>query len=314
MVVNSAAFAGYAVLIEHPLHPVENLLVHQRLVTTGDLLALVADDADVVPASENPRPFLVCHRLRGALRCPPRPQPAVSHDAGDVDRAVVAAGIQLEACPNQWSADGVDLYGSDLAAVVKFQHDVQVADAGLAEGAAFLCFLAHLVGDVCAVLAGAVLVERRQDAVHQLAYWCVIDRFGRADQRHTALLQVGHDDRVVKPVAREAGQLVHDDVVDIALAPDPVEHALERDAFGYLGGGPPRFDVLADDVEFHLICFALACDALGGDRDALWIEVRLHLTGCGYPEVEECSGARRRFIVTNERDVPVRSVIRRDRR
>ncbi len=194
-------------------------------MTPWDLFALVADDADAVLASEDPRPFLVCHRLRGALGCPPRPQIAVSHDACDVDRAVVAGGIQLKSRANQWSTDGVDLHGSDLAVVVKLQHDVQVADAGLAEGAALLRLLAHLVGDVRAVLAGAVLVGRGQDAVHQLAYQSVIDRFGRADQRHAALLQVGHDDRVVKPVAREARQLVHDDVVDIALASDPVEHA-----------------------------------------------------------------------------------------
>ncbi|MCX4098063.1 hypothetical protein LBW94_037520 [Nocardia sp. alder85J] len=67
-----AAFTSYAVLIEHPLHPAERLVVHQRCVSAWNLfLAFVGDDADVVVVAEEACPLLGCHDLWGALRGPP---------------------------------------------------------------------------------------------------------------------------------------------------------------------------------------------------------------------------------------------------
>jgi hypothetical protein len=81
-----------------------------------------------------------------------------------------------------------------------------------------------------------VLVERGQDAVHQLADRGVVDGLGGRDQGDASLAQVRHDDRVVVAVPRHARELVDDDDVDVALAAHPREHLLECFAFGHLHG------------------------------------------------------------------------------
>ncbi|WP_433194316.1 hypothetical protein ACQP1G_37005 [Nocardia sp. CA-107356] len=170
----------------------------------------------------------------------------------------------------------------------------------MAEGAALLGLRAHLEGHIRAVLAGAVFVERGQDSVHQLADRAVVDRFGGADQCHAAFLQVGHDDGVVEPVACEACQLVDDDVVDVAFAPDAVEHSLELDSLGDLGGRSARFDVFTNDIQSELFGLTGAGEPLCRDRNAFWIEVFVYLSGRGHTKIEQCPCAGRRFVLVDE--------------
>lgn len=80
---------------------------------------------------------------------------------------VVAGGELFEAEFDRWGSFGVGCDGADLAAVESVA-DVEVAEFGTAQGAAVSGFLSHLVFDVGAGLAGLVLVEGGQDAVHEL--------------------------------------------------------------------------------------------------------------------------------------------------
>nr|WP_026530189.1 hypothetical protein [Haematomicrobium sanguinis] len=70
--------------------------------------------------------------------------------------------------------------------------------------------------------------------MHELPDRSGVDLLGRGDQGDSAFLQIGHDDRVIGAVTGEAGELVDDDVVHVAVAADTFEHLLEGDALGHL--------------------------------------------------------------------------------
>ncbi|MEO7015052.1 MAG: hypothetical protein ABI067_00735 [Leifsonia sp.] len=189
---------------------------------------------------------------------------------------MVAGCVELEGQLDEGCSFFVDADGSHFAAFEPFDG-VEVPDGCSPEGAAVLGFLSHLVGDVCSVLAGAVLIEGCEDAVHELPDRCLIDRLGSADQSHAALGEVGHDNGVVVAVPGKARQLVHDDVVDVFLAPHPRQHLLEGDALRHLGRRSTRLDVFVDDGEAQLVGLLLARDALCRDGDALGVVVGVDL-------------------------------------
>nr|WP_307220010.1 hypothetical protein [Microbacterium sp. SORGH_AS_0888] len=99
--------------------------------------------------------------------------------------------------------------------------------------------------------------------MHQLPDGRVVDLLGRGDERHAAFLKLGHNDGVVNAVAGEAIELVDDDVVDVLLAADALQHLLERHALLHLCAASPGFDVLLDDREAELVSLAATCNPLG---------------------------------------------------
>ncbi|OLT44097.1 hypothetical protein BJF85_20530 [Saccharomonospora sp. CUA-673] len=115
----------------------------------------------------------------------PGAEASVVELVGEVVEGVVAGGVELEAEFDQGSAVGVDDDGADDAAV-EVVDVVEVAELGAPERATVAGFLAHLVGDVGPGLAGLVLVEGGEDAVHELADRGVVDGFGGCDQPDAA--------------------------------------------------------------------------------------------------------------------------------
>ncbi len=113
--------------------------------------------------------------------------------------------------------------------------------------------------------------------MHELPDGGGVDLLGCRDEGDTTLLQIGHDDGIVDAVAGEAGQLVDDHVVNVAVAANAFEHLLEGDPLGHLGGGSSGFDVLGNDGDAELVCLALAGDPLRWDRDSLGVIVGIHL-------------------------------------
>ncbi len=161
-----------------------------------------------------------------------------------------------------------------------------------AKGAAVLGFLAHLVGDVGAGLAGLVFVEGGQDAVHELADGGVVDGLGGGDQRDATLAEIGHDDGVVEAVAGHAGELVDDDHVNVTRGSNSSQHLLEGDPLGHLGGGLAWLDELIDHSQAELVGLALARDPLGRDGDAFWVVVGVDLPSGGDAQVDDGTSAR----------------------
>ncbi len=286
VVVALAAFGGEPSGGQDCLDAVEEIVGDDAFVPAGVKLAFVADFAEVVAVAEQLLDLGFRDGSGGPAGGGPGEESAVGEFVGDVLVGLVASGVEFEGELHERGALWIDLDGVDLASVEQVLH-VKVAERRPSERAAVLGFLAHLVSDVGAIGGGAVLVERGQHAMHQLAFGRGVDVLGRRDQRHTALLEVGHDDGVVDPVAGEAGQLVHDDVIDVAFATDAFQHLLEPWPFGDVGARAARFDVLLDDAEPKLFGLALAGNALSRDGDALWVVVRVHLPLRGDAQVDD---------------------------
>nr|WP_280450665.1 hypothetical protein [Nocardia cyriacigeorgica] len=132
-VVDAAALAGHPVLIEDSLDSVEGLVINERLMTAGNLLfVLIGDDAEVVALAEDSRPLLAGHGLRSPLGSSAGQQTTFLHDSLDVEEAVVARGIQLEGCLDEWPTLRIDLDHADLASVVHRKRGVQISNRRLA--------------------------------------------------------------------------------------------------------------------------------------------------------------------------------------
>ncbi|WP_339619525.1 hypothetical protein [uncultured Salinibacterium sp.] len=125
--------------------------------------------------------------------------------------------------------------------------------------------------------------------MHELSDWSGVDLLCCRYQADAALLQVGHDDRVVGTVAGETRKLVHDDEVDVTVASDAFEHLLEGNSLSHLRGRASRFHILGHDGQSELLGFALARKSLCGDRDALGVVVGVDLSLAGDAEVGDCS-------------------------
>nr|WP_062950481.1 hypothetical protein [Brachybacterium sp. sponge] len=187
VVVALAAFAGVAAFVHELLHLVEQVLFDEGFVSAGVGLALVADLAEEVAVAEHLLDLGVRDRPGGTALGGAGAKPPVGELFGDVLERLVACGVQLEGELDERRAFGIDLDGVDLPAIDIF-GDVEVPDGCTAEGAAVLGLLAHLVGDVGTVLTGAVLVERGEDAMHELPHRGGVDLLGRGDQGDSALL------------------------------------------------------------------------------------------------------------------------------
>ncbi|MCX2746246.1 hypothetical protein OOZ51_00265 [Arthrobacter sp. MI7-26] len=253
--------------------------------------SIEGDDSAVVAVAEQPREVRWGNSPGRTLGTWLGRETAVFHGFGEVGEGVVAGGVELKGLPDERAPDFVNRDGADFPSF-EVLADVEVADGSTADRAALLRFLGHLVFDVGAVFGGAIFIESREQAVHELADGAGVDGLGGADQGDPALFEVGHDDGVVGAVSGEAGEFVDHDVVDVPVCPDPTQHFLEGHALGHLRSAAAWFDVLGDDCQAHLFDFAQAGFALGGDGDAFGVVVGVDLPFGGNAEVENGSGAR----------------------
>nr|WP_264766397.1 hypothetical protein [Nocardia macrotermitis] len=114
--------------------------------------------------------------------------------------------------------------------------------------------------------------------MHELADGGVVDVLGGRDEGDAPLTQICHDDGVIESVACHTGQLVDDDVVDIASAPNTLEHSLEGNPFRHLSGRASWLDVFIDDGQAELFCLALASDSLRRNGVAFGVVVGFDLS------------------------------------
>ena len=245
------------------------------------LLTFVGHIADVIRVPQNAGQAAVRQRTRCAFRTGPRHQSARSQGIADALNGV-AVGIQLECLLDQRAAYRVNLNSVDLAALNLDGH-ILVAQRRRAKGAAVLGFLPHLVGDVLAVLLGAELVHRGQDALHELSLRAVVNRFGCGHERDAASSELVHDQSLINAVARQPGQLVHDDVGDVLVPFDTVQQLLELHEAGHLATRHTCLDVFADYCQAELVGLVLAGFALCWQADVFRIVVGCHLFRVGDP-------------------------------
>nr|WP_284228897.1 hypothetical protein [Arenivirga flava] len=113
----------------------------------GELLALVADDADVVTVGEHLVDLVDRYRAGGATCCRARSEAALRQLVHDVIEGVVAGGVKLERELDEGGPIRVETDRADLPALARVDH-VEVAELGLAERSTAPGLLAHLEGDV----------------------------------------------------------------------------------------------------------------------------------------------------------------------
>nr|WP_263970267.1 hypothetical protein [Gulosibacter chungangensis] len=267
------------------MHLVEQLPIDERFVPAEVFLALVRDDADVVRVLEHLVDLRdgdgACRAALGGAGA----QASVGELVLDVLQSRLAGGVHLESEPNEGRTLFVDGDSADLAAVDAIDG-VDVADGRFAERSALFGLLTHLVGDVGTFLGGAELVERGEDAVHELPDRSLVDRLGGGDEGDAALLQLRTDDGIVEAVPGHARELVDDDVVDVPLGADALQHLLERQPLTHFPSGAARLDVLVDDRDPELVGLAVAGLALRWEGDTFRVVVGVDLARCGDAEVD----------------------------
>lgn len=113
--------------------------------------------------------------------------------------------------------------------------------------------------------------------MHQLTDRRFVDALRRRHQRDSILAEGDEHQRVIDAVAVHPRQLVDDDVFDVALVLDALEHRLECWPLVHPSSAASRFDVLVDDVEAHLFCFSLTGSALCRDGETFRVVVGVDL-------------------------------------
>ncbi|HXT46065.1 MAG TPA: hypothetical protein VN748_18465 [Pseudonocardiaceae bacterium] len=137
--------------------------------------------------------------------------------------------------------------------------------------------MAHLVFDVFSGDPHLVFVEDGDHAVHGASGGAFVEVLlcGR-DELYAKFFKRHHHDGVV-PIAGEAGKGVDDDVADVAVGLEVGDHLPEGGAVldrlrGFAGVGE-----LVDDDSVEFLRSRDDGFTLGGQRDALRVEVRLDL-------------------------------------
>src|SRR6266498_4442125 len=211
---------------ENTLYPLEQIGRHDSRVAAFVFVALVGHVADVIAVLKHLVERVERYRLLGcAFR-------GTARQSGGRDglvyllAGVVARGIQLEGFKDEWCPFLVQCDGAYLAAA-DVLSDVKVADLGLADAAAILDLLAHLVGDICAARLRLVLVYGVNDGLDHLALGCLAHVEDSGDDTNAHLAELALGDGRVDAVAENTIEVVDDDVVDVLLSPDPSDHLLK---------------------------------------------------------------------------------------
>nr|WP_242864573.1 hypothetical protein [Microbacterium testaceum] len=250
----------------------KELAVHQRFVSSRVDLVFESSEPEVVRILKKAKQLVVRELLGWPAPRSPRLQTTQEQLIPKFRDAVLAGCIEFERELDEVSTVRIEVDGADLP-ILDAYADVDVAERRHENGAALLGLLPQLVRDVCTVLGGPVLIEGRQDALHQLAHGGAIDALRRRNQSDAAALQLSHSEGFVVTVAVEPREFVDDDVVDVALPLDAFEHLLKLWTPGCVRSRATGLDVLFYDLQSHLLNLALTRLALGWERNPLRVVV-----------------------------------------
>nr|WP_241156114.1 hypothetical protein [Leucobacter chromiireducens] len=268
VVVLDGAFS-VDLLFQDGLDFFEGFAVDERGVVAGVLNAFECGDAGVVDVGEHRVDVAdldrLLHEPRGGYCCESSPDEFFGEGA----YGVFTGGVGVERPGDQWRAPVVDGDGAVLAAVFD-GAGVEVADRCAADGAAVLDLLAHAFDDFVGEVAGVELGDRAHDAVEEDAAGSLVDVLAGGDEPDAEFAEPLVKGDVVGAVACETVQLVHDDVIDVALLGFEVaQHLLERGAVGG-GAGDATLDELFDDHRTDGLSLLLVRVALRRDRESFF--------------------------------------------
>ena len=261
VVVDALAFA-VAVLVEDGLDALPGGLVDKGLVCAGVVDALVGDDAAVIGVAQDVKEFVVVEGVGWPAGRGGGGQAVGGEVVSEGGQRPAVGGVLGESLGDEGAADRVDVDPAGLPALAVAALPVEVAERGAADGPAGAGFLAHPLDDLGGQVARVELGDAAHDAVQQHPTRRLVNVLAGGDQPHAGLVKRPGDLHVVRPVPRQAVQLVDDDVVDLPVLCEVGQHFLQFGAVG-AAGGLAAVGELFDDEGSHGLGFAAVGFALG---------------------------------------------------
>nr|BFF27798.1 hypothetical protein GCM10025732_57630 [Glycomyces mayteni] len=289
MVVDPFAGARAALVHEHALNPVEQLLGDKRFVPPVVFLALEHDTAQIPAIAEQPPDGLDRDRpTAGHILPRTSAKPRLRDRSLQVLESVPARRVELEHHGDERCPLGVYRDGPDFAAVDLLPH-VQVPERREARDTAAGCLRGQLVGHIGPGRARLVLVHTVEDRGHQITDVAVLGVIHDRDELHPELPELPTRNRRIGRIAMHARARVHDDGVHVLGVADPRHHLLElRPAIN----SHPRFaglKVLVEDLEPEILGLLEARLALRGNGIPFGVVVGVDLTPGRHPQVQHRS-------------------------
>lgn len=225
--------------------------------------AVIDDLSDVVRVLQEAMDLRVAQRLTFVLPRLPALQSSLGKEIGQGRDADVAGGVGA-------------VRPGDVLGTLRVEHDaldldafdagkgVEIADRSDAVGTTASGLLLHPLHRLGGDVRGVVLVHRSRHGALESAGGGVVEAFGDRLQLRAGLLDGKEERRVIRGVACQAVELVHDDIPDL-VGLDVLEHRLESRA---VGGARrlARVGELLDDVGAELVCVTGAVFTLRGQR------------------------------------------------
>ena len=128
---------------------------------------------------------------------------------------------------DEWAADRVDVDPAGFPAPAVAALFVEVAEWCAADGAAGAGFLAEAFDDFVCEVARVELGDGGHDAVQEHAAGSLVDVLTGGDQPHAGLVKRPGDLHIVRPVPRQAIQLVDNDVINPTVLRQVGQHLLQ---------------------------------------------------------------------------------------
>ena len=226
VVVDALAFA-VAVLVEDGLDALPGGLVDEGLVRARVVDALVGDDAAVIGVAQDVEEFVVVEGMGRPAGRGGGGQAVSGEMVREGRQRPTVGGVLGEGLGDEGAADRVDVDPAGLPALAVAALPVEIAKRGPADGPASAGFFTeafdHLGGQVARVELG----DAAHDAVQEHAAGSLVNILTGGDQAHAGLVKRPGNLHIVRPIPRQAIQLVDNDIVNPTVLRQVGQHPLQ---------------------------------------------------------------------------------------
>lgn len=226
VVMDALAFA-VAVLAQDGLDALPRGFVDEGLVCARVVDALVGDDAAVIRVAQDGEECVVAEGMGRSAGRGDSGQAVSGEVVSEGRQRPTVGGVLGEGLGDEGAANRVDVDPAGLPALAVAALPVEIAKRGAADGAAGAGFLTeafdHLGGQVARVELG----DGGHDAVQQHAAGSLVNILTGGHQAHAGLVKRPIDLHIVRPVPRQAIQLVDNDVINPAVLRQVSQHPLQ---------------------------------------------------------------------------------------
>ncbi|HKP39458.1 MAG TPA: hypothetical protein VJV41_00415 [Mycobacterium sp.] len=255
------------------LHTIEERLVNDGFVTPGVQLALVSDVPEVIRITKHQVQAFERNYAFWRLAVSTSREAKISHGGFEAFKTVVACRIELKGLTYEGSTFRIKLNGVDQLPFV-LDANVEIAEGSTSIGAPVGGFVQHLGLDIEALQGVLQAIHDVEHPLHRYGMGSFAKVIFHGDEPDPELLQLDLDDGGVEVVTESAGTVVRDHIFDAGMLADVGQQFAKNWALI----NRFRRDARLDERLVHYIAakigsFGEACFALGGDRQAVRINV-----------------------------------------